>query len=101
MPNEGEENDSGQRDQALKGWHSQVRQGRNQRRHGNRGTDQQRGRQTRFEGREPRLQGHIYDWTGSDRLNDTLEQPEKSAPTSESYTPSTWQTLQQPWTPWS
>ena len=53
MPNEGEENDSGQRDQANKGWHNQVRQGRNQRRQGNRGTDQQRGRQTRFEGREP------------------------------------------------
>ena len=64
MPNEGEENDSGQCEQATKGWHSQVRQRRNQRRQGNCGTDQQRGRQTKFEGREPRLQGHIYDWTG-------------------------------------
>ena len=26
--------------------------------------DLQRGRQPRFEGCEPRLQGHIYDWTG-------------------------------------
>ena len=64
MPNEGEGNDSGQRDQATKGWHNQGRQGRNQRRQGNRGVDQQCGRQTRFEGREPRLQGHIYDWMG-------------------------------------
>ena len=24
----------------------------------------QRGRHPRFEGREPQLQGHIYDWTG-------------------------------------
>ena len=64
MPNEGERNDPGQRDQATKGWHNQGRQGRNQRRQGNRGADHQRGRQTRFEGREPRLQGHIYDWTG-------------------------------------
>ena len=64
MPNEGEGNDSGQRDQATKGWHNQGRQGRNQHRQGNRGADQQRGRQTRFEGREPWLQGHIYDWTG-------------------------------------
>ena len=43
MPNEGEGNDSGQRDQATKGWHNQGRQGRNQRRTGNRGADQQRG----------------------------------------------------------
>ena len=64
MPIEGDANDSGQRDQATKGCHNQGRQGRNQRRQGNRGADQQRGRQTRFEGREPRLQGHIYNWTG-------------------------------------
>ena len=35
MPKEGEENDSGQRDQATKGWHSPARQGRNQQRQGN------------------------------------------------------------------
>ena len=64
MPNESEGNDSGQHDQLAKGWHNQGRQGWNQRRQGNRGSDQQRGRQARFEGREPRLQGHIYDWTG-------------------------------------
>ena len=64
MSNEGGGNDSGQRDQAVKGWHNQGRQGRNQRRQGNHGADQQRGRQTRFEGRKPRLHGHIYDWTG-------------------------------------
>ena len=43
MPNEGEGNDSGQHDQATKGWHNQGRQGRNQCRQGNRGADQQRG----------------------------------------------------------
>ena len=64
MPNESEGNDSGQRDQPVNGWHNQGRQGRNQRRQGNHGADQQRGRQARFEGRERRLQGHIYDWTG-------------------------------------
>ena len=64
MPNEGEGNDSGQRDQATKGWSNHGRQGRNQRRQGNCGGDQQRGQQARFEGREPRLHGHIYDWTG-------------------------------------
>ena len=48
----------------VKGWHNQGRQTRNQRRQGNRGADHQRGRQAWFEGREPRLQGHIYDWTG-------------------------------------
>ena len=64
MPNEKEGNNPGQHDQPTKGWHNQGRQARNQRRHGNRGADQQRGRQARFEGREPRLQGHIYDWTG-------------------------------------
>ena len=64
MPNEGEVNDSGQRDQATKGWHNQGCHGRNQRRQGNCGADQQCRRQARFEGREPRLQGHIYDWTG-------------------------------------
>ena len=94
MLNEGEGNDSGQRDQATKGWHNQGRQGRNQRRQGNRGADQQRGWQTRFKGREPRLQGHIYNWTGGKPLNGTSEQLVRSAPTSESYTPSTWQTSQ-------
>ena len=64
MRNEGEGNDSGQRDQATKGWHNQGCQGQNQRHQGNRGPNQQRGRQTRFEGREPWLQGHIYDWIG-------------------------------------
>ena len=64
MPNDKEGNDLGQQDQPVKGWHNQGRQTRNQRRQGNRGIDSLRGRQARFEGREPRLQGHIYDWTG-------------------------------------
>ena len=64
MPNDKEGNDLGQQDQPVKGWHNQGRQTRNQRRQGNHGIDSQRGRQARFEGREPRLQGHIYDWTG-------------------------------------
>ena len=64
MPNEGEGNDSGECDQATRGWQNQGRQGRSQCRQGNHGADLQRGRQTRFEGCEPRLQGHIYDWTG-------------------------------------
>ena len=64
MPSDKEGNDPGQHDQPVKGWHNQGRQMRNQRRQGNRGTDHQRGQQARFEGREPRLQGHIYDWTG-------------------------------------
>ena len=64
MPNDKEGNDIGQQDQPGKGWHNQGRQTRNQRRQGNRGIESQRGRQARFEGREPRLQGHIYDWTG-------------------------------------
>ena len=64
MSNEGGGGNSGQHDQTTKGWNSQGRQGRNQRRQTNRGADQQRVRQTRFEGREPRLHGHIYDWTG-------------------------------------
>ena len=64
MPNENEGNDAGRQDQPVKGWHNQSRHTQNQRRQGNRGADHQRGRQARFEGREPRLQGHIYDWTG-------------------------------------
>ena len=64
MPNEGDGNDPGQREQGTKGWKSQGRHGRSQRRQGNRGTDLHRGRKPRFEGREPRLQGHIYDWMG-------------------------------------
>ena len=98
MPNEKEGNDPGQHDQPDKGWHNQGRQGRNQRRQGNRGADQQRGRQARFEGREPRLQGHIYDWTGE---RTTSELHGKSAPTSESSTPSTRPTSQRPWIPWT
>ena len=43
MPNEGEGNNSGQCDQATKGWSNLGHQGRNQRRQGNRGGDQQRG----------------------------------------------------------
>ena len=64
MPNEGEANDPGQRDQGTRGWQNQGCQGRSQCRQGNRSADLQRGRQPRFEGREPRLQGHILDWTG-------------------------------------
>ena len=64
MPNEAEGTDSTQREQGSKGWQNQGRPGRSQRRQGNRTADPQRGRQPRFEGREPRLQGHIYDWTG-------------------------------------
>ena len=41
-----------------------MRHGHNQRRHGSRGGYHQRAQQPKFEGREPRLQGHIYDWTG-------------------------------------
>ena len=64
MPNEDEGTDSTQREQGTKGWQNQGRPGRGQRRQGNHTTDPQRGRQPRFEGREPRLQGHIFDWTG-------------------------------------
>ena len=64
MPNEDEGTDSAQREQGTKSWQNQGRSGRGQRRQGNRTTDPQRGRQPRFEGREPRLQGHIFDWTG-------------------------------------
>ena len=55
MSNEGGGNESGQRDQAAKGWHNQGRQGRNQRRQGNRGADQQRGRQTRTTAPRPHI----------------------------------------------
>ena len=58
MPNEGEGNDPGPREQGARGWQNQGCHGCNQRRQGNRGVDLQRG------WREPRLQGHIYDWTG-------------------------------------
>ena len=64
MPNENEGNDQSPREQGPVGGQNQGRQGRNQRRYGNRGVDHQRGRQPKFEGREPRLQGHIYDLTG-------------------------------------
>ena len=64
MPNDNEGNDESPRVQAASGGHHQGRHGRNQRRQGNRSAEYQRGRQPKFEGREPRLQGHIYDWTG-------------------------------------
>ena len=64
MPNEGEGNDPSPREQGARGWQNQGRHGRNKRRQENWGVDLQRGRQPKFEGREPRLQGHIYDWTG-------------------------------------
>ena len=64
MPNDNEGNDESPRAQAVSGAHHQGRHGRTQRRQGNRGVEHQRGRQPKFEGREPRLQGHIYDWTG-------------------------------------
>ena len=64
MPNEVDGKDPAQREQGAKTWQNQGRPGRGQRRQGNRSADLQRVRQPRFEGREPRLQGHIYDWTG-------------------------------------
>ena len=64
MLNEGEGNDPGQREQGARGWQNQGCHGQNQRRQGNRGVDLQCGWQPKFEGREPRLQGHIYNWTG-------------------------------------
>ena len=64
MPNDNEGNDESPRVQAVSGGHHQGRHGRAQRRQVSRGADHQRGRQPKFEGREPRLQGHIYDWTG-------------------------------------
>ena len=64
MSDEAEGKDSAQREQGTKGWQNQGRLGRSQRRQGNRPVESQRGRHPRFEGREPRLQGHIYDWTG-------------------------------------
>ena len=51
MPNEGDRNGPGQREQGTKGWQSQGRHGRSQRRQGNHGADLQRGREPRFEGR--------------------------------------------------
>ena len=64
MPNEDEGNDPGQREQGARGWQNQGCHGRNQGRQGNLGADLQCGRQSMFEGCEPRLQGHIYNWTG-------------------------------------
>ena len=64
VPNESEGDDPGPREQGARGWQNQGRHGRNQRRQGNRGVDPQRGWQPMFEGCEPRLQGHIYNWTG-------------------------------------
>ena len=101
MPNEGEGNDPGQRDQATKGWHNQGCQGRNQRRQGNHAADQQCGRQARSRGVSPGSKATSMIGRGSRRPSDTSEQLERSAPTSELYTPSTWQTSQQPWIPWT
>ena len=64
MPNEVDGKDPAQREQGAKTWQNQGHPGRGQRRQGNRSADLQRVRQPRFEGREPRLQGHIYNWTG-------------------------------------
>ena len=64
MPNDGEGNDQSQREHGTNGGQHQGLHGCNQRRHGNRGVEHQRGRQPKFEGEEPCLQGHIYDWTG-------------------------------------
>ena len=64
MPNEVDGKDLGQHEQGAKGWQNQGHPGRSQRRQGNRAADLQRRRQPRFEGREPRLEGHIYDWMG-------------------------------------
>ena len=64
MPNDSEGNDESPRAQAASGGHHQGHHGRSQRRQGNRSVEHQRGRQPKFKGREPRLQGHIYDWTG-------------------------------------
>ena len=64
MPNEVDGNDPGQHEQGTKCWQNQGCHGRSQHRQGNCSADLQCGRQPRFEGREPRLQGHIYDWTG-------------------------------------
>ena len=64
MPNEADSKDPMQREQGTKGWQKKGRPGRSQKRQGNHPADLQRGQQPRFEGREPRLQGHIYDWTG-------------------------------------
>ena len=64
MANEGESNDPGPREQVARGWQNRECHGHNQCRQRNRGVGPQRGWQPKFEGREPRLQGHIYDWTG-------------------------------------
>ena len=63
MPSEGQGNDPGQREQGARGWQNQGCYGWN-RRQGNWGADLQRRWQPKVEGHEPRLQGHIYDWTG-------------------------------------
>ena len=64
MLNEGEGNDPGQREQGARGWQNQGHHGRNQCQQGNWGADLQHGWQPKFEGCDPCLQGHIYDWTG-------------------------------------
>ena len=64
MPTDEGGNDQSPCEHGNNGGQHQGRHGRNQWRYGNRGGEHQRGRQPKFEGREPRLQGHIYDWTG-------------------------------------
>ena len=64
MLNDDEGNDQSPCEQGSNGGQHQGRHGRNQWQYGNRGVEHQRGRLSKFEGREPRLQGHIYDWTG-------------------------------------
>ena len=64
MPNDDEGNNPSPREHGTNRGQHQGRHRRNQRRHGNRGVEHQRWRQLKFEGWEPRLQGHLYDWTG-------------------------------------
>ena len=73
---------------ANEGQH-QGRNGRNQRRHGNRSGEHQRARQPKFEGREPRLQGHVYDWTGERTLSGIYQPHVKSVTMLASPTPNT------------
>ena len=99
IPYDNEGNDESPRVQAASGGHHQGRHGCNQRRQGNRSVEYQQGRQPKFEGREPRLQGHIYDWTqGSEALSGISGLHVRSAPTSASPIQNTLPTLLQPWT---
>ena len=99
MPNDNEGNDESPRAQAVGGAHHQGRHGRTQRRQGNRGVEHQRGRQPKFEGREPRHQGHIYDWTGREAPNGISGLHVRSARTWAWPIRNTLRTLLQPWTP--